>query len=406
MKKKRVKRIYLDFASTTPVDPEVATVISSAFKLVSGNPSSLHEEGRLAKEALEAARAGVAKSLGASLAEVVFTSGGTEANSLAINGVLLGLPDLPRKHIVTSTIEHSSVLEPIRKLEREGVEVTYLKPDSEGVIDPKSVRDALRPETVLVSIMYANNEIGTVQPIKEISKVIRTFKKSPSSKLQSLSFPYFHTDAAQALGYLDMNIERLGVDLLSIDSGKIYGPKGVGALYIRRGVTLAPETLGGGQERGMRPGTENVPLIMGFAKALEINEKIKIRESARLTKLRDYFIKKLLKIPGVSLNGHAINRLPNNVSICIEGLDAEFAVYELDHKGIAASSASTCMNLKEDSYSYVVEEIGKAECKSSSLRFSLGRTTSKSDLDVCIKALEEVLLLQSWNTSQDSKQSL
>lgn len=390
------KRIYLDYAATTPTDPKVVQVVSRVMRQVGGNPASLYEEGRTAKKTLEDERISIANSMRAHPDEIIFTSGGTESNNLAIFGSIESLwrPGVhaawtPGLHIVTTTIEHSSVLEPIRKLEREGLKVTYLKPNKEGLIEPKSVRDALQPNTALVSIMYANNEIGTIQPIKDIAKVIRHFCKEHNQSL-----PYFHTDAAQAAGYLSLDTLKLGVDLMTIDGGKIYGPKGVGLLFKKRGVNLLPLMVGGGQESGLRSGTENVALIAGLAKAFVLNERMKEREVVRITKLRDYFIKHLLELPGASLNGSVTERLPNNVSVCFKDLDAEFAVYRLDERGVAVSSASTCMNLKEDSYSYVVEEIGKSECRASSLRFSLGRSTTQKDISICLKALKEVLLMQ------------
>jgi len=405
-----MKRIYMDYAATTPTDPEVLKAVVDTMRKVPGNPASLHAEGRLAKEVVDNARASIARILSANPQEIVFTSGGTEANSLAIVGLVKSLwtPHIHKApHIITTAIEHSSVLEPIRRLESEGAEVTYIKPDAEGIINPKDIRDALRPNTVLVSVMYANNEVGTIQPIKEIAKVIRHFRSTQKvvfwDKRLPFGFPYFHVDAAQALGYCDMNTQKLGADLISFDGGKIYGPKGVGALYIKRGTPVAAQTLGGGQEKGLRSGTENTALIAGLAKAFEINEKVKVKESVRLSKLRDYFIKKLLELEGATLNGSKEERLPNNISVCIKGFDAEFAVYQLDEKGVAASSASTCMSLKEDSYSYVVEEMRPGEdCGASSLRFSLGRGASKLDVDVCMKALREVLLMQ-WSISPNNK---
>lgn len=397
-KKVQKRRVYLDFAATTPIDPKVAAVLFKALKTY-GNPSSLHAEGREAKAVLESSRKTVANMLNARAEEIIFTAGGTEANNLALKGIV-GTSGVPTPHVVTSTIEHSSVLEVCRELEKKGTEVTYVKPQANGVIDPKDIRDALKENTVLVSVMYANNEIGTIQPIKEIAKVIRSFRQTLSSKHSALSFPYFHTDACQAANYLSLDTISLGVDLMTLDAGKIYGPKGVGALYIKKGTQIETQVFGGGQESGLRSGTENVALIAAFALALQITEKIKVGESGRLIKLRDYFEKNLLLLEGATRNGGG-ERLPNIISICFERLDAEFAVYQMDERGIALSSASTCMNNKEDSYSYVVEEIGKPECKSSSLRFSMGRTTTKKEIDVCLKALKEVLC-NKWNPVRKS----
>jgi len=394
--KRKTARIYLDYGATTPLDPVVLKVIDESFKNCFGNPASLHEEGRYAKKVLEDARASIAHVFFASPSEIIFTGGGTESNNLALLGLIESFkktyPEVT-PHVITTTIEHSSVLETLKKIESNGVEVTYLKPTADGLIDPKELREALRPTTLLISIMYANNEIGTILPLGDIAKVVRHFRNEKKS-VYNMRAPYLHTDAAQALQYLDVNTAKLGFDLMSLDSGKIYGPKGVGALYIRRGTPVSGQSIGGGQEAGLRSGTENVPLIAGFAKAIQINEKMKAKESVRISGIRDYFIKKLLLIPGTTLNGSAKDRIPNNVSVCIEGLDAEFAVFQLDKRGISVSSASTCMSLKEDSYSYVVEEIGKGNCRASSLRFSLGRGTTKKDIDTCLKALLEILSVQ------------
>ncbi|HEY4512457.1 MAG TPA: cysteine desulfurase family protein [Candidatus Paceibacterota bacterium] len=391
-------RVYLDYASATPVDPKVLKVMRET-SATFANPASLFEEGRKAKEILDNARKTVAGVLRASPTEIVFTSGGTEANNLAIFGVVEYFSKInqnKKPHIIVSSIEHSSVLEAIKKIEKNGAEVSLIKPDSNGAVDPKKVRDALKKNTALVSVMYANNEIGTIEPIKEITKVIRRFKKAKSCQLKTKSypssFPIFHTDAAQAANYLSLDVFKLGVDLMTLDGSKIYGPKGVGALFVKRNISIIPQIVGGGQENNLRSGTENLSVIAGFAKALVIVEKTKAKESKRLETLRDYFVGKLSKLPKASINGSLGNRLPNNVSVCVENLDAEFAVFQLDQRGIAVSSASTCMNLKEDSYSYVIEEIGKAGCSRSSLRFSLGRGTSKKDIDHCLKALFQILL--------------
>lgn len=407
------ERVYLDYASATPLDPQVLRAMHETLGFFA-NPASLYEEGRKAKEISDKARKTVATVLRAVPSEIIFTSGGTEANNLAIFGAIDYFSKInpnTKPHIIVSTIEHSSVLEAVKKLKEEkGTEVSFIKPDKGGIINLKDIRSALKKNTALISVMYANNEIGTIEPIIEIAKVIRHFKKAKSlpdllrkskqasyklkAKSFPASFPLFHTDAAQATNYLSLDVLKLGVDLMTLDASKFYGPKGMGVLFARKNIPLLPQIVGGGQENNLRSGTENLSSIIGFAKALQIAEKIKAKESKRQEVLRDYFVGKLSKLPGATINGSMQNRLPNNISVCINGLDAEFAVFQLDNRGIAASSASTCMNLKEDSYSYVVEELGKIGCSRSSLRFSLGRNTAKKDIDNCLKALKEVVFKQ------------
>lgn len=342
------------------------------------NPSSLHSRGVLAAAKLAEARKLVASVLGGLPDEIIFTSGGTEANNLAILGVVKAIKSSKKSHIITLETEHASVLEPCRALERAGFDVTYLGVNPDGLLDLKEFKKALRPETILVSISYVNNEIGVIQPIKEISKIIRSFKKL--TKLQAneaTSSSLLHTDACQAPQSLDLNVARLGVDLMTLNSSKINGPKGVGCLYIKRRVALEPIVYGGGQERGLRSGTENVPAIANFAKALTLAVKKQEKESVRLTKLRDYFIKKLLKFDGVTLNGSATARVANNVNVSFAGTDSEYIVLSLDAKGVLASSGSACSTRAKDS-SYGV-------------RFTLNHKTKKSDLDYVLKILPEIL---------------
>lgn len=383
-----MKQIYLDTAAATPLDGGVRQAMVKYFSTDFGNPSSLHRPGVTAKLAVEEAREKAAMSLAAHPDEIIFTGGGTEANNLAILG-LTG--QAQRGHIITSVIEHASVLEPCRALEREGWLVTYLPVEPDGLINPKFLVKALRPDTVLVSVAYANNEIGVIQPIREIAKVIRHFKKLQADKLQVNSYPFFHTDACQTPRFLDLDVRRLGVDLMTINSGKIYGPKGVGCLYVRRGLRLAPLQVGGGQERGLRSGTENVAGIVGFAAALELCGKLREKESVKLTKLRDYFIDRLLKFGDVTLNGSLIARLPNNVNVSFVGADSEYLVLNLDALGVAASSGSACSVHTEDS-SYVIKALGDSkEQARGAVRFTLGRDTTKEDLNYVLKILPGIL---------------
>src|SRR3989338_7726900 len=332
-------RVYLDNASAMPINREVKKAMDKYMTDEFGNPNSIHKMGVVAKNAVENARKNVALAFNSHSDEIIFNSGGTEGNNAAIFGVFNRLRKNGVKYsdmrAVTTNIEHSSVLECFKELESRGVEVDYAPVDGNGIIDPKKIKELLKPETVLVSVMYANNEIGTIQPIKEIAKVIRNFRKNLSSAssplppttyhLQPIPYPHFHTDACQAPLFLNLNVQELGVDLMTIDGQKIYGPKGVGALFIKRGVMIEPIIYGGGQEKGLRSGTENVPLIVGLAKAVEIAGKNRIKNSERISEVRDYGIRKIEeKIPRAVLNGDRIKRLPNNINISIPGMDPEF----------------------------------------------------------------------------------
>ncbi len=394
------KFYYLDNAAATPIDLKVQKEVSRGMKIY-GNPSSFNGLGRGAYEELIKARLKVARFLGAHPEEIIFTASGSEANNMAIQGVASGLQftgcrlqknskDLKNKpRIITSKIEHLSVLEPIRQLEREGFNVTYLSVDKEGFVGLKEFQNSLRLETVLVSIMYVNNEIGTIEPINKIGKIIKEFK-TKSYKLKAINYPLFHVDACQAAGYLNMNVNSLQADLLTLNGSKIGGPKGVGVLYVRKGIKLEPFVLGGGQERGLRAGTENLPAILGLIKAIEL---ISIGESTRLIKLRDYFISKIKEIdPKIRLNGsRGKDRLANNISISIPGLDSENLLLELDKYGIYAGSGSACTSRAVEP-SHVLKAIG-AEKKylSGVLRFSMGKETTKRDMDYVLKVLPKII---------------
>ena len=385
------KRIYLDYASTTPVDPAVEKEMRRFWRVDFGNPGSIHAEGLQAKKAVDEARTKIARLLHGHADEIVFTGSGTEANNLAIFGVahiaFEKTKNWSKLHFMTSVIEHSSVLECFKELERRGAWVDYISVNEEGVVNTKELISKICSETVLVSIQYANSEIGTVQGIRGIFNQI---KNAASSVFPKSARPIFHTDASQATQYLNISQDYLGSDLVTFDAQKIYGPKGIGALYVRRRVELKPLIFGGGQERGLRAGTENVPLIVGFAKAFELADARREKESARLTALRDYAIEKILKeIPKAVLNGALEARLPNNINISIPGLDAEFAVLKLDTVGIACATKSACVSSEEASYVIVALRKG-SEYSHSSLRFSLGRVTKKSDIDFLCKALKSI----------------
>lgn len=404
------KEVYLDYAATTPVDARVRRAMESYFSGEFGNPSSIHDLGKHAKEAMDEARKTVARILHCRPSEIVFTGGGTEAINLAILGlaragsrrqVAGGDNQAPsskfqapfcKGHIITTAIEHHAVLRSVQALEKQGFDATYIPVDSEGVVNPEDIEKALRPDTFLVSVMYASNEIGTIQPIAGIGKIIKNFRNSqlPTSNSQL----FFHSDACQAAAALDLSVDRLGVDLMALNGSKIYGPKGVGCLYVRIGTELEPILYGGGQERGLRSGTENVPGIVGFAQALAIAQKAKEKENARLTALRDYCIKKLLAaVPGAVLNGHPTLRLPNNVNVSIPGIEGEAAVIYLSQKGVYASTGSACSSVSLDP-SHVIAALGKAEeYTDGSLRFTLGRATLKKDIDYMVKALAGIAAL-------------
>ena len=386
---KRNKKIYLDYAATTPVDTEVLKVMTQYFMKDFGNAGAIYKEGVFARESLNNARKSVADILNARSEEIIFTSGSTESNNLAITGVI----DNPKNlHAITSTIEHPSVLEVFKAFEKKGLDVTYIGVDESGIVNPKDIKEAIKENTILVSIIYVNNEIGTIQPISEIAKMLRHFRKQNSKfKIQDSELPLFHTDASQAPLYFFMDVNKLHVDLMTLGGQKIYGPKGVGCLFKKKEIKLNSIIKGGSQEGGARAGTENIPLIVGFAKALELAEVGREKEIKRLTELQDYFIDELNKeIPQMKLNGSMELRSPNNINIYIPNINGEFFVIILDNYGIACATRSACKEGDEDEGSYIIEALGHSKERSkSSLRFSLGKTTTKSDIDYVVKILSE-----------------
>ena len=374
----KIRKVYLDNASTTPTDPKVLKAILPYFQDKYGNPSSLHALGRESKNAIETARNNIAKHIGAELEEIIFTSGGTESDNLAIFGIARAYKEKGR-HIIVSSIEHKAILDACKKLEKEGFEITYLEVDKNGLVSLDLLNSSIRPDTILVSIMYANNEIGTIQPIKEISRIIRNNK---------LSNPIFHTDACQAVGALPIGVEDLGVDALTMSSSKIYGPKGGGCLYINKKYRIDPIMVGGGQERGSRSGTENVAAIVGFSEAITISENKRISESKRLIILRDHFLQRIEKeIEGVFINGDKKQRLPNNINLSIKGVEGESLILLLDKYGVYCSTGSACSSLDLDP-SHVLIKIGlPLELAHCSGRFTLGRHTKKMDVDYAMEML-------------------
>lgn len=403
---KKSNRVYLDYAAMTPLDPCVAQEMNKAQKKLWANPSSLHLEGIEANEALSQARIKIASLLHCRQSEIFFTSGGTESLNIAILGMVkMAIGRLP--HVITSAIEHPAVLEPIRNLVKEKkIEASFILPDERGIVKPESIKRELKENTVLVAIQHANNEIGTIQPVREISKILKNFRDEIRDKYEGLSgltpnpYPLLLIDACQSVLYQDISLERLGADILVIDGIKMYGPRGVGVLAVKRDARISPIVFGGGQEGGLRSGTQNVIGAIGLSKALELAAAKRNEESSRLTKLRDYAIGKILReVPGVSLNGGLENRLPNNINICLSGQDSEFLTIKLDTLGFAVSAASACHTLSFENGSYVIESLAHStssgqvnrECASSSLRVTLGRETKKSDLDNFIATLKKIL---------------
>ncbi len=370
--------LYLDYAASTPVRKEVRKVIAEVNRYFA-NPSSMHAAGKKAKEVVEGSRKRIKKTLNAKDNDkIIFTSSGTESINLAIKGIAHAYQK-KGKHIITSKIEHKAVLETYKFLEKEGFMVTYLDVDRYGRVNLKDVEKAITKKTILISIMYANNEVGTIQPIKEIAAIAKKKKV------------LFHTDACQA-GMLDLDVQKLDVDLLTLNSNKIYGPKGAGLLYVREGIKLQPLIHGGGQEYGLRSGTENLPTIVGFAKALELAQQEKVKEDKRLSGLRNYFISEIMKkIPNASLNGHPTERLPNNVHLAFEGVEAETVLSYLNQQGIYASAGSAC-TANEIEVSHVLKAMKVSEkLARGSIRFSLGKYTDKKDIYNVVKVLAEVI---------------
>lgn len=391
---KKNQRIYLDHAAATPVDKRVLSAMMSYFSTVYANPSSLYTEAVAAKKAVEDARAHVADILGTEPDTIMFTSGATESINLALQGIIrIYETQNKQPHIITTRIEHPAVLETIRFLEKHTCDVTYLPVNTEGLVSLDQFKKALRSETILVSIMYANNEIGTIQPMGDIGREIMRWRKSH----QTL-YPLFHTDSSQACASEDLHVDRLHTDLMSFGASKMYGPKGAGVLYKRRGVTIEPMVHGGGQENQLRSGTENVPGVVGTATALGIVFKEREKENKRLRKLRDYFWKQIQKtIPDAVLNGPGLpekkgdTRLPNNINIVFPGTVGEVVVLYLDAEGIACSSAAAC-STKDSEASHVLTACGRSRDEAdASVRFTLGRCTTKKEIDYTIKQLQMII---------------
>ena len=369
-------RVYLDHAATTPVDEEVLEEMLPYFTKKYGNASSLHSFGREARDAIERSRERVAELIGAESEEIIFTAGGTESDNIAIKGIAFREG---KGHIITSQIEHPAVMATCQHLEKKGFDVTYLPVDRYGMVSPEDVENAIRDDTILITIMHANNEIGTVEPIEEIAKIARENEI------------VFHTDAVQSVGKIPVNVKRIGMDMLSISAHKIYGPKGVGALYIKKGTKIEAIIHGGGHEKGLRPSTENVPGIVGLGKACELAEKRMEEDMKRMQRLRDRLIKGVLEIEESYLNGHPEKRLPNNAHFRFAAVEGESLILSLDDKGIAGSTGSACSS-KKLKPSHVLMAIGLNEVQAhGSLRLTLGRENTEEEIDYVIEVLPPIL---------------
>ena len=377
--------VYLDHAGTTPLDSKVLEAMVPYFTQRFGNPSSLHSVGQEARYALDEARERVAGVLNCRSREIVFTAGGTESDNAAIHGVATALHETGN-HIVTSSVEHHAVLHACQYLESQGFEVTYLSVDADGMVQPEAVYNAINERTTLVSIMYGNNEIGTINPISEIAKSVKKRAEELSRTI------VFHTDAVQAAGYLSLDVAELGVDLLSLSGHKFHGPKGTGVLYMKRGSPYLPLIHGGGQERERRSGTENIPGIIGLSVALDAADTVREETSQRCAALRDRIIDSVLQqIPGSRLNGHATQRLPNNANFSFTGVEGEPILLGLDMAGIAASSGSACSSGSLEP-SHVLLALGQsAEIARGSLRLTLGRDNTEDEVEYLLGVLVDLV---------------
>ena len=369
--------IYLDNAASTQISGEVLDSMLPYLREQFGNPSSIHRYGRLAQKAISKARKQVAELINADPSEILFTSGGTESNNTSLYGIA---KKNPGSRIITSLIEHDAILEPCKNLEKEGFDIIYLPVNNLGMVDPSSLEKTLNENTSLVSIMFGNNEVGTIEPISELAKICKE-KQIP-----------FHTDAVQAIGKISIDVNELGLDLLSMSSHKINGPKGIGALYVKRGISIDPIIFGGGQEKGLRSGTENVANIVGFGKACELARKNLVTNISKMKELRDYLSKKILKeIPCVTLNGHPEKRLPNNVHLTFLGVNGEDLLIKLDENNIAASTGSAC-SVQIQKASHVLQAMGFShEQITGSLRLTVGISNTMEEMDETVKILKHVV---------------
>lgn len=372
-----MNEIYFDNAATTPLDPQVLKEMLPYLTEIYGNAESEHEAGFRAKEAIDNSLKEIAEVLSCTTSEIIFTSGGTEANNLAIFGTLKASG---KKHVITSEIEHPSILEPLKELEKSGIEITRLKVNNEGLINLNELKNAIKPETGLVTIIYANNEIGTIQRIQEIGKIARAH-----------GVP-FHTDACQAPNYLPIDTKALNIDLMTLNGSKIYGPKGIGALYVKKGTPISPIIFGGDQQKGLRSGTQNTPAIVGFAKALKLAHDHRAENSQKTEKLANFFITELKKnLPNIKLKSPSNNRLPNILNITFPGIEGKELVFQLSAHGIYVSTGSAC-STKKSTASHVLKAIGLTESEAnSSIRFSFGKETTIDEIQSTLNILKVLL---------------
>ena len=369
--------IYLDNAASTKIHDDVLDSMIPYLKEQYGNPSSIHRYGRLTRKAIEKARKQIAFLINADPSEILITSGGTESNNTALNGIAMKKPS---SHIITSSIEHDAILEPCKKLSKNGFDVDYVSVDNFGMVDPANIENKITEKTSIVSIMFGNNEVGTIQPISKIAKICNSHNV------------VFHTDAVQAIGKIPIDVKELGVDLLSISSHKLYGPKGIGALYIKNGIDIDPVILGGGQEDGLRSGTENVANIVGFGKACEIAKERFVENTSHMNKLRTSLIEKIHnEIPKVTLNGHPQSRLPNNAHFTFLGINGEDLIIKLDEYGIAASTGSAC-SVNTQKASHVLESMGfSLEQITGSLRLTVGIFNDEKEITQTVDTLKKII---------------
>jgi cysteine desulfurase len=387
-KPKKIRPVYMDHAAATPVDDRVFSAMKPYYSEKFGNPSSLYQIGRIANGVLNDSRRIVANHLRALPENIIFTGSGTESDNMAVYGIARA-HEKHGRHIISTTIEHHAVLHPLEDLKKQGWDVTFVPVNKQGIAGAEDVIKAIRPDTVLISIMYANNEVGSLQPIAEIGRKLIQYRKEHNTP-----YPYFHTDACQAAGTLSLDVEKSHVDLMTVNGGKIYGPKGSGALYLRRGVAIKPLILGGGQERRLRSGTENVPAIAGMAKALDLVQKDKEKETDRLRQLSGYLWQKIQKeITDVKLNGPEIgeNRLANNLNVTFLDVEGEALLLYLDEYGIMCSTGSACTSESLEP-SHVLRAMGLPyEYAHGSLRFSLGHSNTGQDIDYLMKFLPVIV---------------
>ncbi len=374
-----MRRIYLDHAATTPTHPDVVKAMLPFFADAFGNPSSVYSYGQEAKGAVEEARSKTAELIGARSEEIIFTSGGTEADNFALKGIAYA-NEHKGNHIITASTEHHAVMEVCQFLERRGFTITYLPVDEYGLVDPDDVRKAITAKTILISIIHANNEVGTVEPVSEIGEIAKEAEV------------YFHTDAVQSVGHIPVNVDKLKVDLLSMSAHKLYGPKGVGGLYVRKGTKLVSLMQGGEQEKMRRAGTENVPAIVGLGKAVELARQEMDKEAERLAGLRDKLTEGLReKIDRIRLNGHPTRRLPNNVNVSVDFVEGESMLLNLDLEGICASTGSACSSASLEP-SHVLLALGLSpEQAHGSLRFTLGRENTEADVERVLEVLPAIV---------------